>query len=376
MKILLLGEYSNVHHTLAMGLRRLGHTVTVASDGDGWKNYPRDIDTARSCRRWGGGLLYWMRMKSLFRSFKGYDIVQIINPIFLELRAERMWSFYKYLRQHNRKVILGAFGTDHYYLKACLDFATFKYSDFNVFSAERESAEIAALKDAWLNGSKGMLNIRIAEDCDAIVAGLYEYYASYKTHFENPDKIHFIPFPITLPSEIGTRHIEGTPLRLFIGIQRSRSQYKGTDIMLRAARRVAKDFPKDCTLQIAENVPFVQYVKLFNSSDVILDQLYSYTPAMNALEAMAHGMVVVGGGEPEGFDLLAEKSVRPVVNVQPDEESVYEALKDLVEHKDVLVAKLQEESYQYVAKHHDYLKVARQYVNLYERILSAGHSPF
>lgn len=34
MKILLLGEYSNVHWTLAEGLRQLGHEVTVASNGD------------------------------------------------------------------------------------------------------------------------------------------------------------------------------------------------------------------------------------------------------------------------------------------------------------------------------------------------------
>ena len=44
MKILLLGEYSNVHHTLALGLRALGHRVVVVSNGDFWKNYPRDVD--------------------------------------------------------------------------------------------------------------------------------------------------------------------------------------------------------------------------------------------------------------------------------------------------------------------------------------------
>jgi len=32
MKILLLGEYSNVHHTLALGLRALGHRVVVVSN--------------------------------------------------------------------------------------------------------------------------------------------------------------------------------------------------------------------------------------------------------------------------------------------------------------------------------------------------------
>ena len=41
MRILLLGEYSNVHATLALGFRKLGHEVTVASNGDFWKNYDR-----------------------------------------------------------------------------------------------------------------------------------------------------------------------------------------------------------------------------------------------------------------------------------------------------------------------------------------------
>lgn len=44
LKILLLGEYSNVHATLSDGLRQLGHKVTVMSNGDFWKDYPRDID--------------------------------------------------------------------------------------------------------------------------------------------------------------------------------------------------------------------------------------------------------------------------------------------------------------------------------------------
>ena len=52
MKILLLGDYSGVHSTLAEGLRGLGHRVTVASNGDFWKDYPRDIDLARN-GKWG-----------------------------------------------------------------------------------------------------------------------------------------------------------------------------------------------------------------------------------------------------------------------------------------------------------------------------------
>ena len=54
MKILLLGEYSNVHNLLAQGLRALGHEVCVISNGDFWKDYPRDIDVARTPNKWGG----------------------------------------------------------------------------------------------------------------------------------------------------------------------------------------------------------------------------------------------------------------------------------------------------------------------------------
>ena len=48
MRILLLGEFSNIHWTLAEGLRHLGHEVCVLSNGNGWKNYPRDIDLSRA----------------------------------------------------------------------------------------------------------------------------------------------------------------------------------------------------------------------------------------------------------------------------------------------------------------------------------------
>lgn len=38
MKILLLGEASNLHWTLSEGLRSLGHKVTVISNGSVWMN--------------------------------------------------------------------------------------------------------------------------------------------------------------------------------------------------------------------------------------------------------------------------------------------------------------------------------------------------
>ena len=98
MKVLLLGEYSNVHWTLAQGLRALGHSVTVASDGDSWKDYPRDISLHRKSTGKIDTLDFLWRLGRALPTMRGYDVVQLINPMFLELRAEKLFPIYHFLK--------------------------------------------------------------------------------------------------------------------------------------------------------------------------------------------------------------------------------------------------------------------------------------
>ena len=98
MRILLLGEYSNVHTTLSKVLKQRGHEVLLISNGDFWKNYPRDIDLSRRYTKWGG-LLYWLKVIMLLPRLRNFDIVQIINPMFLELKAQRIFPIYNYLKK-------------------------------------------------------------------------------------------------------------------------------------------------------------------------------------------------------------------------------------------------------------------------------------
>ena len=106
MKILLIGEYSNVHWTLAEGLRALGHEVTVLSNGDFWKDYPRDIDLVRRPGKWGG-ICYLTRLYRLLPRLRGYDVVQLISPMCLELKAERIFTVYRSLRRQNWRSVWG-----------------------------------------------------------------------------------------------------------------------------------------------------------------------------------------------------------------------------------------------------------------------------
>lgn len=366
MKILLLGDYSNVHNTLAQGLKALGHECIVASDGDHWKDYPRDIDLQR---QFGikGNLSFLCRLLKALPRMRGFDIVQIINPVFLELKAERLLPIYRYLRRNNGKVVMGAFGMDYYWVKVNTDLRPLRYSDFNMGETLRTDAPARFFQDEYLDTPKGRLCQQVAADCDWIVSGLYEYWATYDAVPALRHKHSFIPFPIQLPMS-PTVPPSSDRLRIFAGISRDRSAYKGTDIMLRAAQELQQNYPDKVELVVAEGVPFAQYKQMMNSSDCILDQLYSYTPAMNSLLAMSKGIINIGGGEPENYQILGETELRPIVNVEPNYESCYHELEQLVLHPH-RIPHLKQQSVEYVRRHHDYLKVARQYEELYRRLV-------
>ena len=364
MKILLVGEYSNVHATLAEGLKQLGHQAVVLSNGDFWKNYPRDIDLVRTPGKLGG-IRYMFRAWSIFPKLQGFDVVQLINPMFLELRAERIFPFYQQLRRQNKRIYLGSFGIDKPWVEEGRKPDTFRYGDFQLYGKPRSNPFTQEMETDWLHGPKGVLFDRIAADCDGIITGLYENYRCCQPRYA--DKLHFIPFPIDCSETVPRQpHPDYKGLRFFIGIQRERSAYKGTDIMLRALRRLQAKYPDRMQIVEAENVPFPTYQNMMNTSDVLLDQLYSYTPGMNGLLAMAKGLILVGGGEEEHYKLMGEPSLRPIVNVQPDEEDVFRQMeRQLIMATPEEIARMSADSVAYVQRHHDHITVALRYLELW-----------
>ncbi|WP_027456136.1 glycosyl transferase [Xylanibacter brevis] len=378
MRILLLGEYSNVHATLAEGLRALGHEVTVASNGDFWKNYPRDIDLARKEGKLGG-IALMAKIYALLPTWRNYDVVQLINPMFVELKAERIFPIYRYLRKHNKKMVLCAMGMDYYWVHESTYNKPMRYSDFNIGDQVRTEPHVIKDQQDWLGTPKEQLNKLIAEDCDAIVSGLYDDHICYQPYFSQ--KLTYIPLPIKMPSDEQTTLVQNestslsttptsftkqdhTKLKVFIGISKGRSAYKGTDIMLKAAEDLLRKYPDKMELMKAEGVPFAEYQHMMDGSDAILDQLYSYTPSMNPLLAMSKGIICIGGGEPENYEIINEHELRPIINVQPTYESVYNELEQLILNPS-RIPMLKKQSIEYVKRHHDYLKVAKQYEQVY-----------
>lgn len=369
MKILFIGDASNFHNTLSYALRDMGHTTVVASAGSKWMNTGRDITLLRHPGILGT-LRYLTDLLSVLPQFRGYDVVQLVNPIFLHLRPEKVRVVFDYLKRHNSHIFLSALGTDYEYVQRCYDCHTFRYSDY--FIGDKPAPFLSSPEsngeEAWLEPFMKRHSDHVISRLDGIIACLYEYYVTYKPI--TPQKLSYGGIPIDTTA-LKAHFIDSVPdkVRFFIGIQTDRNVLKGTDRLLAAAKRVQQRHPDLCEIQIAESVPYSDYVAMMRSSHVILDQLYSYTPATNALLAMAQGLVAVSGAEPEFYDFIGETENRPIVNVTPyDDDAIADTLEQVVLHRDRL-PELSRRSREFVVKHNDSHVVAQRHLDFWQKII-------
>lgn len=371
MKILLIGEASFVHYTLKRGLQRLGHSVTLMSDGNKWHNAPRDIDVRRDMA-WGklGGLkVLWTLLRHLPR-LVGNDVVQVHNSQFVPLKGWWNVMILKFLKRHNRCVVKGCYGDDPQIIERQLAGVP-RYSDLfwlgKPQNLEQNRSRIDEMRlpdivDNW-RGASAL--------ADALVACLYEYYLDYDVE-PYKEKLFYVPLPMELPPSRRPNKPSAGSIKVLVGVQPDRDYLKGAARIKRWVDEVARRNPGRVEVKQVENVPYADYCAMLDEADVLVDQLYSFTPSMNSLAAMARGTVVIGGGEEDFYRFMGEEKLRPIVNVSPErsgEENI-QAIEKAFFTPGVL-ARMSQESVQFVEKYHSHLKVAMMYENLYRDILDS-----
>lgn len=365
MKVLFLGDASNFHNTLADALNAMGHHAVVVSNGSGWMNTKRHIDISRSDGKIGA-IKYLVKLLRLLPKLRGYDVVHIKNPIFLELHPAKVKMIFDYIKRNNSKVFLSALGTDCNYVKACLDCNLFRYSDFKVGAVASPHALMAQDEiQSWLNQKMIRHTDYIINNVDGVIACLYEYYKTYE--LITPNKLGYAGIPIATQAVV-PHYLENEPekVKFFIGIQRARTVLKGTDIMLHALRRVHERYPDKSEICVVENIPYNEYVKLLSQSHVILDQLYSYTPATNALIAMAQGLIVVSGAEPEYYDFINEHENCPIINITPLESADIECKLEWIILNKSKLPEMSRQSREFVVKHNDSNLIAQRHISFWQ----------
>lgn len=366
-KILLVADYSNFHATLAKGLRKLGCDVTLVSDGGSFMKCERDIDISRRYNGKLGGLLHASNLYlSTLSKMRGFDIVSFRDPQFLNLRPERIQWFFNRIVSSNKSCFLSYLSTDVKFLDMLeAPDSPIRYSEWFIEGKpNRLLTEERWRWDAWHNRGMKKLNNLFYSKIKGVVTALYEYHCAAEKVFP-ADKIAYGGIPIDM--EDIELQIIGRPkkVRLFMARDIRRKLEKGNDYIETAARNIVSRHPDKAELVLLENVPRKQYFEIMRSCHVLLDQIYSYTPATMALEAMASGLTTISGAEPDFYDFIGEKENFPIINAPYELETLEKCIEEVVLHPD----RLQENSIKgraFVEKHNSMEVVAAKFLNFWK----------
>ena len=359
--VLLYGDYSSVHWTLAQGLMKIGIDVKVASNGDGWKNYPRDIDL-RSKSKYEQVQVLGRHFFST--DFKGYDIVQLIgySPFVKWHKVSK--KIIQHLKNNNKRLFLGAFGSDYYWMSACIN----KLFDYSFIGSNVDNEEIMCQEACAKNNINRhysnkafVLNQYVAQICDGIIAGAYDYWLAYN-HAGFFDKLKYIPFPInTEEIQYNPNIITNNRVVFLIGAQKERYYWKGLNVVCPILEDLKKKYPKDMDLIYVENIPFSDYQNVIDKANVVVDQVYSMSQGMNALISLAKGKIVLSGAEDCHYSLIGEESNKPIINITPDKKHIKHQIEYVLDFRGNIET-MGFQGRKYIEKHHDYILIAKKYI--------------
>lgn len=365
MRILFLGDYSNLHACLAAELRRRGHQVTVISDGGRYMRTSSDYLLVRDAGL-KGGLKYIAEVATLLPKLKDYDVVQLINPNFFSLKPAKIKYIFDFLRRRNRSVFLTLAGNDYFFVKNCLEGKMFRFSEFMVGNNPTEYELTSRHGQKWCCEENRRLNSYIYDRIDGAMSVLPEYDMAARPLLG--ERLVFTNIPIDFSSlPFRELKIEG-PVKFFIGIREGMEVQKGTGRLLEICHRLETKYPGKCVTEVARNLPLNVYLQRMADSHVVLDQLYSYSPGTNGFQAMALGRVAATGGQLEYFRYIGETENRALLPLSPLEDTEAQ-LSNLINNPEIMTV-MGREGRRLVETYNDVKIVADKFEQHWNKILN------
>ena len=144
---------------------------------------------------------------------------------------------------------------------------------------------------------------------------------------------------------------------------------KGTRFIRPAFEKMQKSYGDKAEFICAEKLPFTEYMKVVERTNIIVDDANSYSIAMNGLFSLLKGKLIMGGAEPIANKELGIDGVNPVFNICPDVDQICSVIEDIIRRKDE-IEELGLKGRQFVEKYHDYVDIAQEYVTLWENDLN------
>lgn len=379
MKILLVGEYSRLHNSLKEGLLKLGHDVVIIGTGDGFKNFPSDITIKPSAFNKQGlksiakffdkffniqliQLEYYYKLKKVIPVLAGFDVVQLINEQSFKTSPNREINLISKLIEQNKNLFLLSCGTDYTSVKHALD-KKFKYSILTPYFENKSHKKHYRFILKYVTPSYKKLHEFLFKSINGVIASDMDYHIPLK---ENQNYLGLIPNPIN------TDKIQFQPLKIlekviiFHGINRMNYIKKGNRFFDEALKIIKEKYTNKVEIIVAENLPYNDYIKAFESCHILLDQVYAYDQGYNALEAMAKGKVVFTGAEHEWLNYynLVEDTV--AINALPDVAYLVSKLEWLINNPDKLI-EISKNARLFIEKEHEYINISEQYIKTWSK---------
>lgn len=379
MKILLLGEYSNLHNSLKEGIIALGHEVTIVGTGDNFKKHNVDYSIHPSFFT-----NYWftkkikntfhkvlnidlnhfetaIRFYFLLTKIKNYNHVQFINSDALETNPAFSRFLYKKLFKNIKSRSLLVCGDEtpivDYLLKNEL-----KYSILTPYLKDKslKNEFEYTLKYSKPNYRKTFEFLKV--NCQSIICSDIDY----KIPMEKIGfKINFIPNPINTDKiEFQTLEVYHKII-IFLGINRLSYTKKGIVFFEKALEEINQKYCDKVEIICTENLPYSEYISTYNKCHILLDQVYGYDQGYNALEAMAKGKVVFTGAETEFLEYYNLQENEVCINALPDENDIVKKLLFLIENPSE-INRISTNARKFIEKEHDYKINANKYLNVWE----------
>jgi len=372
MKILLVGEYSNLHNSLKEGLQQLGHSVSINGLNDGFKNYAIDFKIPR---KWNSKLgkkiklfLYYLtgfdltsyatyrQVKNNISKFSGYDVVQLINENSFLCSPYFEKKILELIFKNNTNVFLLSCGGD--YINT-----NYYYNHQNELSVLTPYFEGKVTKKDFYPNLKYLeknyidLHRFIYQNIKGVIATDLDYHIPLVNHTAY---LGLIPNPInTKKIKFISLNVNET-ITIFLGINTNSYTKKGIEYFEEALKIIKEKYKEKVNCIVTRNIPYHQYINHYNDCHILLDQLYAKDQGYNALEAMAKGKVVFTGAG-EAFNSLYAIKNEVVIHAKPNIDDLVSKLSDLIDHPEKIKA-ISENARQFIEKNHECKSVAEKYV--------------
>lgn len=334
MRILFIGDYSNVHTTLARELRKMGHEAHVVYDGGAYLNISSEYTLKRE-KGVIGGFRYLFDIFNLLPQLKDYDAVQLINTNFLSLKPQKIKYFYDILKKQNGGMYLTLAGNDYYYVKACFEGKLFRFSEFKIGNEFTKAAnENPAHMYGWLSRANRLWAEYLLGDIDGAMSLLPEYDMVGRAILG--DKVVFTNLPIDFGELPASEPIPHSPVKIMTGMRSKARDWKGTVVLAKIMEEIEKERPEQVRGELVKDVAFKDFLQKIAEADIVLDQLYAYSPAMTSLYTMGMGRVSVSGAQPEYYEYIDNPADRPIVSISPFDRDIKERILALVDDPEEL----------------------------------------